>query len=187
MATTKNASSDARVRRNAAEKSPTRASRSATADKSREDVDGTAYTLEQRQQMLRDEFRQEALPAAPVLPGWHCCWLTTNSSFDPIHKRMRQGYQPVMVSEVAGFEVSKAGAGQFEGAIACNEMVLFKIPESLYQMIMREFHHDQPMREEESLKSNLVGMQKDSSGKTLGTVEGFEDLAIKRTVPAFAA
>jgi hypothetical protein len=152
-----------------------------TADDARTGTDGTALSKAERQKLLRDEFRQEALPAAPKLVGFHTCWLSSTSTYDPLHKRIRMGYQPVRVDEVPGLESFKMTTGQFEGYVACNEMLLFKIPDELYLEVMTEFHHDAPMREEEAIKASLQRGEVDSGGAELdGQVEGFDDLAIPK-------
>lgn len=177
--------SDTRLRSDARSGGESRVTRSVTADKSRTDKDGTALTKAERQKMIRDEFRQEALPRAPEIPGYHVCWLSSTSSYDPIHKRTRMGYEPVTVQEVAGMEHLKMGTGEHAGVIACNEMLLFKIRQEIYEEIMMEFHNDAPLREEESIVAQLKRGQKDSKGQELDEVEGFEDLAVRRPTPAF--
>lgn len=185
MAAAKNSDSRARQLSTA---TPSRAPRSATADAPRKDSDGTALTRQDRLRMIQDEFRQEALPQVPEIPGYHLCWLSTTSSYDPIAKRMRLGYTPVDHSELPGFNAERAASGAFTGAISCNEMLLFKIPLDTYEMIMQEFHHDQPLREEEALKQNLRKGERDSGGKELdGEVEGFDDIAVKRPAPTHYA
>ncbi len=188
MATSK--TTDTRISRSSARgATANRESRSA-ADNGRKD-DGLAITPEDRLRMIRSEFTQEALPQVPAIPGWHLCWLSTTSSYDPIAKRMRMGYEPVLVDEIPGFEVHRAKGGNFEGAISCNEMVLFKVPEDVYQAIMLEFHHNQPQQEEEALKQQIEAQQsgfaEETKGKATATVEGFDDLAVARKAPAFAA
>jgi hypothetical protein len=172
---------DARVRNHAGD---SRASRSA-ADAPRTEHDGTTMSSADRKKMLRDEFRQEALPRVPDIPGYHTCWLSTTSSYDPIHKRIRMGYEPVKLAEVPGMESFRMGTGEYEGAVACNEMLLFKIPNELYQEIMREFHHDGPQREEEAIKSQLKQGAVDSEGKELEHIEGFDDIGTERAAPQF--
>lgn len=149
-------------------------------DDARANDDGTALTVEQRRAMIRNEFVQEALPSVPPIPGYHLCWLSTTNSYDPIHKRMRLGYVPVQAEELQGFDSMKMKSGEFAGAISCNEMVLFKIDEDMYQMMMQEFHHNMPAEEEEALKRQLVRDEVDSSGKKLGGItedsDGFQEL-----------
>jgi hypothetical protein len=154
-------------------------------DQLRENDDGTELTAEQQRALIRNEFQQEALPRVPEKAGWHFCWLTTTSSYDPIHKRMRLGYQPVRAEELEGFNSLRMNAGEFEGCVSCNEMVLFKIPTERYLAIMQEFHHNMPLEEEEALKRQLVDQNaQDSAGKKLGQItddsDGFDHLAVKR-------
>ena len=182
---------DSRISRGASRSEVTqdRAPRS-SADSARVGQDGTVLSAAERMQMLRSEFTQEALPNAPNIPGHHVCWLSSTSSYDPISKRQRLGYEPVLTSELPGFNTNKMASGEFAGVISCNEMLLFKIPLDMYDAIMHEFHHAQPLREEETLRANIddqVANARDSKGRQLATVEGFDDLAVKRSAPNFAA
>lgn len=165
---------DDRLKKSAA--TPVRGDR-AEADASRTQSDGTAFDLEERRRMIRSEWSQDVLPQPPQVPGWHYCWLSTTNSTDPIYKRMQKGYEPVKASEVPGFAQYKVTQGEFEGCVACNEMLLFRIPEELYQEIMTIFHYERPLEEEEILKANLPVNQQDSDGRNLGEVEGFDSIA----------
>jgi hypothetical protein len=158
------------------------------ADASRTQTDGTATTLEERRRMIRSEWAQDVLPNPPKVEGWHYCWLSTSNSTDPIYKRMQKGYVPVKVNEIPGFSQYTVNEGEFEGCVACNEMLLFKIEEELYQEIMNVFHYERPMEEEEILRANAAEniSQQDSNGKNLGQVEGFDSLA-RRVRPAHFA
>jgi len=168
-------------------KSTSREDRS-SADSERVNKDGTALTLEERRRALRQEWTQDVLPTPPHMPGWHCCWLSTTNSSDPVYKRMQKGYQPVKASELPGFLQTRVTEGEFEGVISCNEMLLFKIEEELYQDIMLYLHHELPMSEEELLKANMKeSLQgEDSDGKQLGDVEGFDTLARRVRTPTFS-
>jgi hypothetical protein len=163
----------------------------ASQDSERVNDEGTNLTIEQRRAMLRDEFTQEALPKVPDLPGYHMCWLSTTHSYDPIQRRIRIGYELVKQSEMKGFEHMKASSGEYEGLIMCNEMILAKLPLELYQMIMQEFHHDQPLREEEAIHAALQEHEakaQDSKGRPLTQrEEGFQEEALvqRRPVPVF--
>jgi hypothetical protein len=158
-----------------------------SSDASRKESDGTAYTAEQRRALFRNEWTQEALPKPPEIPGYHMCWLSTTNSYDPIHKRIRMGYEPVSMSEVPGFEHYKMQSGEYEGYVACNEMLLFKLPNDIYQAMMEELHYHAPLAEEEHMKANALLSQRDSNGKQLGMVEGegFGSLGSKTAVPTF--
>jgi hypothetical protein len=159
----------------------------ATADADRKLKDGTSLTIEERRRMMRSEWNQEVLPTPPATPGWHYCWLSTTSSADPIYKRVQKGYEPVKVSEIPGFAQYSVTQGEFEGCIACNEMVLFKLPEELYQDYMSYLHHELPNDEETMLKANAAVQGQDSDGRELGQTEGFDSLARKTRQPHFAS
>ena len=154
-------------------KSPdaTRVTRSAEVRDARDVAENTLATASERRRMFR-EFSQEALPTPPQIPGWHFIWLSTTNQYDPIYKRQRMGYEPVKAEELPGYENFRVKSGEFEGLIAVNEMILFKIPQEIYQEIMEEYHHNMPLEEEDRLKANAVLGERDSNGKQLGMVEG---------------
>jgi hypothetical protein len=143
-------------------------------DVSRSNETGLTDNLEDIEKMLASEFDQVALPTPPRIPGWHLCWLTTGSQYDSVQKRQRLGYIPVTASEVPSFETGGAASAQFEGAITCNEMVLFKIRDDRYQAIMKMFHHTRPLNEEQSIYERAMAQtgEEDSSGRRLGQTEG---------------
>lgn len=130
-----------------------RGSRS-SADAYRENTDGTSTSKVERRMSFRDEWTANALPTPPGIPGYHLCWLSTTSSSDPIHVRMRMGYVPVKADEVPGFEHYKMKSGEYEGMVSCNEMVLFKIDAQTYQEMLAYFHHEKPLAEEEMITNH---------------------------------
>jgi hypothetical protein len=144
---------------------------------------------EERRRMFRSEWLQEALPKPPEIPGFHLCWLSTTNQYDPIHKRLRMGYEPVKAEELPGFENYKVKSGELEGFISCNEMVLYKMPMEIYQDIMAEMHHFAPLDEAEKIKVQqemLMEQSKaDGQGKALVTVEGGMDTNRNMKVPTF--
>jgi hypothetical protein len=142
-------------------------------------------STQERRKMFSDEWTQSALPKLPELPGWHLCWLSTTNSYDSIDKRVRLGYVPVKTDEMPGFENYRVKAGEHVGFIACNEMLLYKIPMDLYQDIMLHMHHDRPLEEAEKIRVQLENLQgaRDSSGRSLGRVEGEGFGEIERSVP----
>jgi hypothetical protein len=142
-----------------------------SADVQRQDSDGTAMSRSERRKSFLNEWQQQALPTPPEIPGYHLCWLSTTSSYDPIHKRMRLGYEPVKASDVPGFDSFNLKSGEWKGFIGANEMLLFKIPNEVYQEIMEELHYYQPLDEENAIKSGLM-QQQDNNGKQLGSIEG---------------
>jgi hypothetical protein len=137
---------------------------------------------------LQDEFDQSALPTAPLIPGFHVCWLTTASSYDSIQKRQRLGYVLVRQSELPGFDASNGQSlTGYDGLITCNEMVLGKIADSRYQAIMKFFHHTKPMQEEEGVvgKFNQQGERLTDADDGAAAMER-EIAALKNKVPHFS-
>jgi hypothetical protein len=146
-----------------------------TADNDRTNKDGTALTAQERRNALRQDWVQELLPTPPVIPGFHTCWLSTTNSMDPIYKRIQHGYQPVSVAEVPGFSGSSElmRDGEFKGCISCNEMLLFKVEDQLYQDLMTIYHYDMPNEQAQGIYEKASsGQHQDSSGKPLEMMEG---------------
>ena len=145
----------------------------ASEDATRSAPEEKFMSAQERRKMWSDEWTQSALPKTPEVPGWHLCWLSTTNSYDSIDKRIRLGYVPVRADELPGFENYRVKAGEYSGFIACNEMLLFKIPQERYQQVMAHFHHEAPL--EEANKIRLQAEQqvgRDSRGRPLGMTEG---------------
>jgi hypothetical protein len=164
---------------------------SSEADLDRTLHNGTMTTVDELAELNFDEFRQEALPSPPPVPGFHLCWLSTTSSYDPIHKRERMGYTPVTQADVPGFVVHKTSSadGQ-DGLIRCNEMALYKIPMVRYMQIMKHFHHDRPRDDEASIREQIERVAgEDGKGKSLlvDDEDGFKGLLADRRQAQFAA
>jgi hypothetical protein len=66
-------------------------------------------------------------------------------------------------------------------------MLLFKIPEEIYQEIMLEQHHYAPMEEAEKIKIQQEQLldQRDSRGKSLVQIEGGISTNKPRGLPTF--
>jgi hypothetical protein len=143
-------------------------------DDRRVSADDALMSSDERRKMFRNEWIQEALPTPPSIPGYHLCWLSTTNAYDPIHKRMRLGYEPVKAEELPGFDTYKVKAGEHTGFVACNEMVLYKMPDDIYQSLMAEVHHYAPRDEADKIRVQVQELQsvRDSNGKRLGIVEG---------------
>ena len=125
--------------------------------------------------MFRSEWMQEALPTPPEIPGFHLCWLSSTNQYDPIHKRLRMGYTQVKAEEIPGFEHLRIKSGEHEGFVACNEMLLYKLPMDVYQDVMAEMHHYAPLDEQEKIKvqqEQLLNSARDSQGNSLIKLEG---------------
>jgi hypothetical protein len=161
---------DDRIRKNITAGRESRAQQ----DDARASADTSLVSSEERRRMFRSEWLQEALPTPPEIPGFHLCWLSSTNQYDPIHKRMRLGYEPVKADELPGFEHLKVKAGEHTGFVACNEMLLYKLPMEIYQQLMLEIHHHAPLEEQDKIKvqqEQLLGAR-DSRGKSLVNVEG---------------
>ena len=173
--------SDDRIKKNLS--GATRESR-AMQDSQRGAATDELASAQERRKMFRSEWVQEALPQPPAIPGYHVCWLSTTNGYDPIHKRMRMGYEPVRIEEVPGFENYKVKAGEHTGFVACNEMLLYKIPEEVYQSIMAELHHFAPQEEADKIRVQAEQqMGRDSRGRALGMVEGEGIAEIDKPMP----
>jgi len=154
-------------------------------DSQRSSADNELASAQERRRMFRSEWIQEALPTPPEIPGYHLCWLSSTNQYDPIHKRLRMGYTPVKAPEIPGFENLKVKAGEHVGHIACNEMILYKMPMELYQEIMRELHYHAPQEEADKIRVQVEQLQnaKDSNGKRLGQIEGEGMSQMDKSVP----
>jgi len=144
-----------------------------TQDKSRAAPEEN-FPVARERRRARNEFQQTVLPSIPDIPGFHLCWLATNSQYDPIHRRFSLGYAPVRADEMPGYDMYKVKEGDQSGHIMCNEMLLCKMPMDIYQDIMLEHHHFQPMDEADKIRvdqEQLVS-QRDRSGKAAGSIEG---------------
>ena len=132
-----------------------RSRRGKQADSDARTSDGTVMTPAERRAMLRSEWTQSALPNAPDIPGFHTCWLSTNSSYDPLHKRLKLGYQLVRRDEVKHFSIDPNLTNKskdYQEYVTCVEMILAKIDMDTYHEVMQMFHHDMPLEQEASIR-----------------------------------
>lgn len=162
--------------------------RESRATQDRRDASDDLASQQERRRMFRNEWIQESLPKPPDIPGYHLTWLSTTNGYDPIHKRLRMGYTPVTVDEVPGFENYRVKAGEHAGFVACNEMLLYKLPNEIYQQIMEELHHFAPQDEADKIRMQVENMgPSDSRGRPLGMVEGegMKQLDKSMPVPVF--
>ena len=122
----------------------------------------------ERIEAFRDKWANNALPDIPegTIPGFHLCWLSTTNNYDSIDKRMALGYEPVKAAELGkGFEaLGKMSSGKFEGCVSCNEMVLFKLPEEIYQEVMRMMHLEDPLEHQRNITSAVRGTAQEGKG-----------------------
>jgi hypothetical protein len=129
----------------------------------------------ERLEAFRDKWANNALPDIPagLIPGMHLCWLSTTNQYDSIDKRIALGYEPVKAGELGkGFEqLGKLSSGRFEGCVSCNEMVLFKIPEDIFQEVARMLHHEDPLEHQRNITS-MVRSQADPGKGGRSILEG---------------
>lgn len=133
---------------------------------SRSVTENRELTDSQRLDAFRTTFFQSALPDLPRIPGWHVCWLTTTNPRDPIHARMRLGYEPIKDSDIPGWEHASIKSGEWTGCIGVNEMIAFKLPLHLYEAFMTEAHYNQPLNEEEKLTIAAKMIAEQAAGGT---------------------
>ena len=144
----------------------------------RQVIENREVTDDDRLEMFRAQLFNDALPDLPNIPGYHMCWLTTTNPRDPIHRRIQLGYEPIKASEVPGMEFASVKTGEWAGMVGVNEMIAFKLPETLYQRFMQEAHHDAPLREENKLAetAEIMRQQAEGSGSTLFEGDGLMEM-----------
>jgi hypothetical protein len=131
-------------------------------------IDPESKSRRERAEAFRDRWQNSALPDVPqgTIPGFHLCWLSTTNNYDSIDKRMALGYEPVKAAELGkGFEaLGKMSSGKFEGCVSCNEMVLFKLPEEIYQEVMRMMHLEDPLEHQRNITAAVRNTAQDGKG-----------------------
>jgi hypothetical protein len=144
----------------------------------RQVTENREVTDDDRLEMFRAQLFNDALPDLPNIPGYHMCWLTTTNPRDPIHRRIQLGYEPIKATDVPGMEFASVKTGEWAGLIGVNEMIAFKLPETLYQRFMQEAHHDAPLREENKLAetAEIMRQQAEGSGSTLFEGDGLMEM-----------
>ena len=141
---------------------------------------------------FRQQYFQSALPDIPKINGYHVCWLTTENPRDPIHARIRLGYEPIKASDIPGWDHASIKTGEWEGCVGVNEMIAFKLPIELYESYMRINHHEQPLQEEEMLSSQLREIEAEmNAAAKRGTIsleleDGTAALGVAPEPPPFA-
>jgi hypothetical protein len=122
----------------------------------------------ERLDAFRDKWANSALPDIPAgtIPGFHLCWLSTTNTYDSIDKRMALGYEPVKAEELGnGFgSLGKMSSGKFEGCVSCNEMILFKLPEDIYQEVMHMLHVEDPLEHQRNITAQVRGAAAEGKG-----------------------
>ena len=125
-----------------------------------------------RVEMFRQQFFQDALPDLPKIPGYHLCWLTTANPRDSIQQRIRLGYELLKTEDLPGWDYLSLKTGEWAGFIGVNEMLAAKLPMALYQRFMHEAHHAAPMGEDEKLTSMNDSLQEEAERHGGRLIEG---------------
>jgi hypothetical protein len=146
----------------------------------------------ERLALFRRKNYQSLLPDLPEMPGFHVCWLTTQTQGgDTIQVRLTQGYSLIKQDELPGFETFRVDSGDYAGCIQVREMLAAKIPEGLYRGYMRIEHHERPQELMDGLQHKIAGYQAEAerSGARFSTesadgIDGLADLRRSAPVPA---
>lgn len=136
--------------------------------KERTATNSASSAQRERLEAFRDKWQNSALPEIPrdAIPGMHLCWLSTTNTYDSIDKRVALGYEPVKASELGqGFEgLGKMNSGKFEGCVSCNEMILFKLPEEVYQEVMKMMHLEDPLEHQRNITASVRDTANEGKG-----------------------
>jgi hypothetical protein len=144
---------DVRISKATANTRKSKAAQNRTVTEDREQTDAAKLEL------FRASFAQAALPDIPPIPGFHVVWLASNNPRDSLAMRHRMGYTPVVSEDVKGFEFVADKGGALDGLIRVNEMVAYKLPLSLYNLYMRENHHNRPAQEQTKLTDTVTSLK----------------------------
>lgn len=128
--------------------------------------------LREKARQLISELEESFLPDTPRIPGYHTFWASTTSTVNTVQKYQRLGYTPILMTDIPqeAREKYKSTESQtkaeYAGIVMSNEMLAMKIPEPMYQELMKHFHHDLPKRHD----AKIVSMQRELSDVTGGNV-----------------
>lgn len=150
-------------------------------------------TDEERVELLKRANFQSSLPNIPHIPGYHVCWVSTTHPNDTPQGRMNLGYTFVERAEIPDFNFVDSKSTEFPNTVSWREMVAMKIPLHLYQAFMEEWHHNEPMRQEEGIYNEALAAGEQAAqaarrgGKMRGPVieSGTEELGQAREAPSF--
>lgn len=149
----------------------------------REVTQNRELSEDERVEMFRMQNFQSVLPSLPDIPGWHICWLSTTHPSDTIQSRMRLGYEPVKPTDVPGMDLFTIATGDYAGMVGVKEMIAFKLPMSLYQKYMTISHHEDPLRLQEAIVSN-VDMLKQQAHEMEGRLDEGDGISeMRRSAP----
>jgi hypothetical protein len=136
-----------------------------------------------------DSLDQSVLPNLPPMTGYHVCWLTTSNPRDTVPNRLRMGYELITDRMVPGFEGASPKSAAYPGVLTVNEMVAARIPDRLYNRMMRHVHHDMPLSEEEKLRAKVESIKESGArdGARVLEGDGMPDIVQRAKPPAFSS
>lgn len=153
---------------------------------------GDTITAEEQEALDAFMLQQytNALPVIPPIPDYHVCWVSTTNPRDTPQMRQRLGYSFVRPTDFAGatsLTFSSMTSGVQGEVIAIAEMVAMKLPKRLYQLFMKEAHHDAPMREQMKLAevADSIREQAREMGANIEMGDGTALLRRNRPAPDF--
>lgn len=115
---------------------------------------------------------QSVLPNPPRITGYHTCWLTTTNARDSIHWRQSIGYELVSVGDCPGWESIGSQEAKYSGVVGINEMLLARIPLSLYTRYMRAMGEQEPLEQEQKLRAQTNLIRERAARRNLQVIEG---------------
>lgn len=156
----------------------------------REFTEDRAYSDQERLDMLRSGYFQEALPNIPAKAGWHRCWLTTTNSRATVSMAMRLGYRLLKAEDMGpGWDQTKETSAQYPGAVMINEMIAAEIDEGFYQLMMKELHHKMPQEAEAGIYGRIQAIEDELISKGSRLIDEDDTfkkiLTDRRSAPTF--
>lgn len=160
-----------------------------TARPSRDTIQNRELSDEEFQRRMRDTQGGALMPSVPAIPDYHVCWAVGNlsTSGGSYREYMSKGYTFVDPSEVPGFvfdPVTERGSAM-AGKIMHKELVLMKLPERQYQMLMQEFHHRQPQELERGIVESAKGKLAVEGSGLVDVESGTAQLGKARAIKRF--
>jgi hypothetical protein len=116
-----------------------------------------------RVELLKRTHFQSTLPNIPRIPGYHVCWVSTTHPSDTPQGRLQLGYSYITPDEVPDFQFVDQKSADYPGVIVWREMVAMKIELHLYQLFMEELHHNEPLKQEETIYDAAVAAGEDAA------------------------
>lgn len=156
------------------------------ASEDRTAVDEREVTDSRRLDVSMDDWSFDKMPQLPVIPGFKTIWLSTTHKQDTISRRKKLGYTEIRPEEAPDLAAYSTQSGDNAGAIICEELMAFKLPEELWFKYMNHFHHTKPLMDEAGIKEEIERIQEQAAafkGRVEfegGASSGFHDMGRNR-------